>query len=190
MQRLLHTFYRRDARLVARDLLGRILVTSSEGIRTAGRIVETEAYLGEQDLASHSRHGPTPRNAAMFLEGGYAYIYFIYGVHYCFNVVTGEPGNGQAVLIRAIEPLDGVESMLRRRGPAAARNQRLIADGPGKLTVALGITPEMNAADLVTHPGIWIEPGSPVPDDQVVATPRIGIKRSVENLWRWQERRG
>ena len=190
MRRLLHTFYRRDARVVARDLLGRILVTSREGIRTAGRIVETEAYLGKEDLASHSRHGPTPRNGAMFLEGGHAYIYFIYGVHYCFNVVTGDEGHGEAVLIRAVEPLEGVDAMLLRRGPAAARNHRLIADGPGKLTVALGIKPDLNGVDLVTHPEIWIEPGRPVPDDQVIATPRIGITQGVEHLWRWRESRG
>ena len=184
MQRLPRTFYRRDARVVARDLLGRIIVTAFDGIRTAGRIVETEAYLGAEDLASHASRGPTRRNEPMFLGGGHAYIYFIYGMHHCFNIVTGERGSGEAVLLRAIEPTEGIELMLERRGPAV-RNRRHIADGPGKLAVALGIGPELNGVDLTTNPRIWIEPGTPVDDSHVTTTPRIGITKGLEHDWRY-----
>jgi DNA-3-methyladenine glycosylase len=120
----------------------------------------------------------------MFLEGGHAYIYFIYGVHYCFNVVTGESGRGEAVLVRGIEPTEGIELMIERRG-AALRNHRHLADGPGKLTVALGIGPELNGVDLVTDPRIWIETGIPVDDSDLTITPRIGITKGLEHHWRW-----
>src|SRR5207244_7112797 len=105
MARLSGIYYQRDARQVARDLLGRILCTEIGGVRTAGRISETEAYLGTDDPASHSHRGPTGRNQAMFMEGGHAYVYFIYGMYYCFNVVTGPAGVGEAVLIRGLEPM-------------------------------------------------------------------------------------
>jgi DNA-3-methyladenine glycosylase len=178
--RLPHDFYRRDARLVARELLGHRLVTFVDGVRTAGRIIETEAYLGADDPASHSHRGPTARNAPMFLAGGFAYVYLIYGMYWCFNVVTGEEGEGEAVLIRAIEPLEGIDVMRARRGAA-----RDLANGPGKLVIALGITREMNAADLASDRRVWIEEGVAVTDAHVRTTPRIGISRALEHHWRY-----
>jgi DNA-3-methyladenine glycosylase len=175
-------FYRRDARTVARDLLGRTLVTVVDGVRTSGRIVETEAYLGVDDPASHSHRGPTARNAAMFRHGGHAYVYLIYGMYWCFNVVTGEEGEGEAVLIRAIAPLEGIEAMRERRGATTDRN---LANGPGKLVIALGITREMNDADLAVDERVWIEEGEPVPDAHVRTTPRIGITKAAELEWRY-----
>jgi DNA-3-methyladenine glycosylase len=118
----------------------------------------------------------------MFLGGGHAYVYFIYGMYYCFNVVTGPEGSGQAVLIRAIEPLEGVETMLRRRGRESLRG---LADGPGKLAIALGIGPDLDGADLVKSPRVWIEEGEPIPHDKVLITPRIGITKAAELPWRW-----
>jgi DNA-3-methyladenine glycosylase len=187
MARLLRSFYAHDARKVARELLGRILVTQIGGERTSGRIVETEAYLGSDDLASHAYRGPTQRNRAMFLGGGHAYVYFIYGMYYCFNVVTGEPGTGEAVLIRALEPLEGIETMRGRRGEKIRRDTDL-ASGPGKLTIALGIGPQLDGADLTNDARIWIEPGEALDDAEVMTTPRIGITKAVEHPWRWVRR--
>jgi DNA-3-methyladenine glycosylase len=187
MARLLRSFYLHDARQVARELLGRILVTEIGGYRTSGRIIETEAYLGADDLASHAYRGLTQRNRAMFMGGGHAYVYFIYGMYYCFNVVTGEPGRGEAVLIRALEPLEGIATMRERRGEKIRREADL-ASGPGKLTIALGIGPELDGADLTRNPRIWIEPGAPLDDDEVMTTPRIGITKAVEHEWRWVRR--
>lgn len=192
-------FYERDARTVARDLLGRTLVTVIDGVRTAGTIIETEAYLGTDDAASHSHRGPTPRNGPMFLEGGHAYVYFIYGMYHCFNVVTGRVGEGQAVLIRAIEPIEGIDQMRRRRTERAARGRsaagvaltipdRMLADGPGKLAIALGIGPELNGEDLRTGRLVWLEEGTPLSDAEVESTRRIGITKSVEHPWRWVRR--
>lgn len=182
MQRLNPAFYLGNALEVGQNLLGRTLVTMIDGERTSGRIIETEAYIGENDLASHSYGGPRGRNLPMFLAGGHAYVYFIYGVHYCFNVVTGPEGHGEAVLIRGIEPLDGIEVMIERRG---IRPKRMIdlANGPGKLTVALGIGPTFNGADLNRDDRIWIEPGVPITER--ITTERIGISKSAELPWRW-----
>jgi DNA-3-methyladenine glycosylase len=184
MTRLHQEFFTRDAREVARDLLGRTLVTLVDGIRTSGTIIETEAYLGSEDMASHAYRGLTGRNGAMFLGGGHAYVYFIYGMYYCFNVVTGEAGSGQAVLVRGLAPLDGVATMRERRGRMPKREIEL-TNGPGKLAIALAIGPELNGADLMTDRRIWIEEGDPIPDDRVLATPRIGISKAVEHEWRW-----
>ena len=178
------SFFMRDARIVARDLLGRILATNINGVQTSGRIIETEAYLGAEDMASHAYRGLSRRNRSMFLAGGCAYVYLIYGMYYCFNVVTGEEGEGAAVLIRAIEPLEGIEAMRERRG-RSPRNDNELADGPGKLAIALGIGPELDGVDLTTSSRIRIEQGEPVPDALVMATPRIGISKSVEHPWRW-----
>ncbi len=178
------SFYSRDCRLVARELLGCVLVTQLDGHRTSGRIIETEAYLGEDDAASHAFRGPTRRNHAMFMQGGHAYVYFIYGMYYCFNVVTGPEGIAEAVLIRGVMPLEGAERMQQRRNRPIRRDHEL-ANGPGKLTIALGIGPALNGADLVTDRRIWIETG-PAPDiDQILTTPRIGISKAVEHPWRW-----
>lgn len=187
MPRLERSFYLRDARTVARELLGQVLVTELDGGRASGIIIETEAYLGGEDPASHAHRGPTGRNRAMFLQGGHAYVYFIYGMYYCFNVVTGLEGSGEAVLIRGVEPLEGIGMMQQRRKRPLRRTSD-IANGPGKLAIALGIGPELNGADLTVHPGIWIEGGAPLPDADVISTPRIGITKGVEHPWRWLRR--
>ncbi|KXK57206.1 MAG: DNA-3-methyladenine glycosylase [Chlorobi bacterium] len=189
MLKLPRAFFQRDARVVARQLLGHRLVTVIDGVRTSGRIIETEAYVGQVDAASHCYRGKTPRNQAMFLDGGHAYVYFIYGVHHCFNVVTGEAEVGQGVLVRGVEPVEGIEVMRQRRnqraGTSASVANANLANGPGKLTIALGIGPEHNGIDLLNNPHIWIERDRPLADHEVSATPRIGINKATELEWRW-----
>lgn len=174
-------FYARETTLVARELLGRVLIHASpEGIG-AGRIVETEAYR-QDDPASHSYRGQTPRNAPMFGAPGTVYVYIIYGIHWCFNVVTAQEGTGEAALIRALEPLEGIALMERRRNLADLRR---LCRGPGSLCAAMEITGALNGADL-TQPGtVWIAEGQPVPDPQVVSTQRVGITRAVHYPWRY-----
>jgi DNA-3-methyladenine glycosylase len=174
-------FYDRETTRVARELLGRVLVhISSEGI-SAGRIVETEAYR-QDDPASHSYQGQTPRNAPMFGAPGTAYLYLIYGIHWCFNAVTRAEGFGEAALIRALEPLEGTALMERRRN---LTDPHRLCRGPGSLCAAMGLTGAFNGADL-TQPGkVWIAEGDPVPDSQVVCTQRIGISRAVHYPWRY-----
>lgn len=155
---------------VARRLLGTILAHATpEGI-ASGRIVETEAYLFQADPASHAYKGKTARNAAMFGPAGRAYIYFIYGMHYCFNVVTGAEGVGEAVLIRALEPLDGIPLMERRRG---IHNLRKLCNGPAKLVDALGITRAQNGVSLLRGP-LTIRAGSSDAHD-IVVSHRVGV---------------
>jgi DNA-3-methyladenine glycosylase len=186
--RLPRSFYLQPTQVVARDLLGCLLVTRHEGRRSAGVIVETEAYLGSIDPASHAYRGPTARNRAMFLEGGHIYVYFIYGMHHCCNVVTGPAGLGEAVLIRGIAPTEGIDLMRQRRGTVPRREADL-SNGPAKLTVALGIGPELNGVDLMTDPRIWIEAGTPFADEEVETTPRIGITKAADLPLRWIVRR-
>jgi DNA-3-methyladenine glycosylase len=149
---------------------------------TSGRIVETEAYLGEDDLACHAAVGRTKRTAPLYGPPGTAYVYFIYGAHWCFNAVTRDEGQPSAVLIRALEPLDGLDLMQARR-PAARRSIDL-ANGPGKLCAALGIDLRHNELRLDRDP-IRIRPGDSIPRDRVVMTPRIGITESAELPLRW-----
>ncbi|MBC7897796.1 MAG: DNA-3-methyladenine glycosylase [Cytophagaceae bacterium] len=175
------SFYDRDTELVARDLLGRVLVhRTREGV-AAGRIVETEAYLGPHDPACHAAAGLTPRTKALHGPPGTAYVYFIYGMHWCVNAVTREAGHGSAVLIRAIEPLVGLPLMRRRRGAVKARD---LANGPGKVCQALGIDARRNGARLDTSP-LRIVGAEPVPDGQVLVTPRIGISKAADWLLRY-----
>jgi DNA-3-methyladenine glycosylase len=172
-------FFDRTAEEVARDLLGAILETTLDGVRTAGRIVETEAYPGPHDSASHAaeRTGRTRRNEPMFGAPGTAYIYRIYGLHWCFNVVTGPLGYPAAVLIRALEPLDGLDLMRRRRGGPS--RDRDLASGPGKLAAALGITGALNRHALDAPP-LRLLIGSPVPDEAVAHGPRIGVTSAID----------
>jgi DNA-3-methyladenine glycosylase len=174
-------FYDRDTEQVARDLLGAVLrCTTSDGV-AGGRIVETEAYLGEHDLACHAAAGLTARTRWLYGAPGTAYVYFIYGVHWCFNAVTRAVGSPSAVLVRALEPLEGLELMRERRGVAHDRD---LTNGPGKLCEALGITGALNGLPLHERP-IEILRGEPVPDARVHVTPRIGITKSAEWPLRW-----
>ncbi|TVQ51605.1 MAG: DNA-3-methyladenine glycosylase [Phycisphaerales bacterium] len=176
--------YAEDAVTVARGLLGQRLVRiDHDGRRVAGIIVETEAYLGPIDRAAHSFNGHrSPRNESMYLEGGHAYVYFIYGMHHCFNVVCGRQGDGTAVLIRALEPTEGVQQMRARR--AAARRDHDLCSGPARLTQALAIDRSLDGVDLRSSPEIWIERASPPSTDQVLARPRIGVDYAGE----WADR--
>ncbi len=157
---------------LAPALLGTILVREVDGVRCAGRIVETEAYPGGDDLGSHSRGGRrTKRNGAMFLAGGHLYVYLIYGLHHCVNVVSGADGEGEAVLIRDVEPVEGLERMRRRRG--ARISDRDLCRGPGRLAEALAIDRDLDACVLGRSSGVWLEPGSRA--SEIGRTPRIGL---------------
>ena len=175
---LKRSFYDRETSEVARDLLGKIVVHG----RTAGRIVETEAYPGGDDLASHSARGITPRTRVIFGPPGYAYVYFIYGMYECLNVVVGPAGTPGAVLIRAIEPLDGIEIMRRRR--PAARKLEDLTSGPGKLALALGITRAQYGADLTRGSLVLRQPLENHPLDIQVTT-RIGLTQCAERPLRF-----
>ena len=176
-------FYARGAEVVARDLLGAVVVSDVGGVRTAGRIVETEAYLGSADPASHAaeRIGRTARNESMFARGGIAYVYFIYGMHWCLNAVTGEPDVANAVLIRALEPIEGLDAMRERRGIRSGKppKDRDLARGPARLAEALGITGALDGHDLALPP-LMIAAGDTIPDDAVAVGPRIGITRAAD----------
>jgi DNA-3-methyladenine glycosylase len=169
-------FYGRGAPVVAPDLIGRLIVRVTDGVRMVGRIVEAEAYRPD-DPASHSFRGPTPRNATMFGPPGHVYVYVSHGIHHCMNVTTG---HGSAVLLRALEPIQGLEEMARRRGVA---EPRLLCAGPGRLCQALGVTRADDGADLTTNVGLWLAPGDPV--TRVSATPRIGLTVARDRPWRF-----
>jgi DNA-3-methyladenine glycosylase len=171
------SFFERSAVPVARELLGARLVRRIDGQRLAGIILETEAYQGEEDLACHARAGLTPRTQVMYGPAGHAYVYFTYGVHWMLNVVAEPEGSPAAVLIRGMRPVEGLKAISRLR-PAAT------TDGPAKLTQALAVTGALNGVDLCAPGGeLWIEPGDPIPDDQVTTGPRVGIA-SVPEPWR------
>lgn len=166
-----------DALSAARSLLGyKLIHKTAEGI-TSGIIVETEAYTSE-DKASHSYNGRTTRNEVMFGPAGRAYVYFTYGMHYCFNIVTGPEGSGQAVLIRALEPIDGLEIMMTRRG----RDNNL-TNGPAKLVQAMGITKNDNGKSLLDGGNLRLE--QCILPTEIVKTTRIGIKKDIHRLWRF-----
>ena len=175
-------FFARPALVVARALLGCDLVHVTALGTTRGRIVETEAYAAD-DPGSHAFRGRTERNAPMFEDPGHAYVYFTYGMHFCFNVVTDEPGVASAVLVRAVEPLEGLELMQRRRGSRV--RERDLARGPARLTQAFGIGRADNRADLLSPP-LQIAAGAPCDDGDITRTPRIGLGRSQDGRpWRF-----
>lgn len=174
-------FYAQDATIVARALLGAVLCRRLDGMLLAGRIVEVEAYRTPADLASHGRAGRTPRNLPMWEAPGYAYVYFTYGMHWLLNVVCEPPDQPAAVLIRALEPVAGLEQIAARR---AGLPQTAWTSGPGRLTRALAIDGTHNRADLTTpDSGLWIAAGEPVPDAQVACGPRIGLGKHVQEPW-------
>ena len=163
-------------------MLGRLLVHDAVGGRVSGRIVEVEAYRGARDPASHAYRGPTPRNATMFGEPGHAYIYFTYGMHHCLNLVTEAAGKAGAVLVRALEPVEGVERMRARRD---GREAHRLAQGPGNVTRALGLTRKHDGLDLTRGP-LWLSDQAADRGGRRVARgPRIGIRVAVERAWRF-----
>jgi len=174
-------FFDRPAEEVARDILGALLVSSVDGRLTAGRIVEAEAYIGPHDPASHAaaRIGRTVRNAAMFGPPGIAYVYRIYGMHWCLNAVTGAPGHPAAVLIRAVEPLAGLDTMRARRGVRARTSDRDLARGPGRLAEAFGITGALDRHPL-QQPPLWVAAGEPIAAERIGVGPRIGVTRAAD----------
>ncbi|MBN1373506.1 MAG: DNA-3-methyladenine glycosylase [Anaerolineaceae bacterium] len=178
---LLQSFFARPTLEVARGLLGMRLVRSLNGARLSGWIVETEAYIGETDLACHARAGKTPRTAVMYGPPGRAYIYFTYGMHWLLNAVTEAEGFPAAVLLRAIQSVEGLEEMsARRAGVPPAR----WTDGPGKLCRALGLDGQQNGINLCDPSGeLYIEAGPGVPDNEVLIGPRVGIQSTPEP-WR------
>ena len=167
-------FFLKDTAAVAKSLLGAVLVRDLDGTRLAGRIVEVEAYLGTIDAACHSFRGWTARNAAMFGSPGRAYVYFIYGFHHCLNVVTRPEGEPEAVLIRALEPLEGLERMRKNR-----KGRDNLASGPGVLCQALRIDRAFNGHDLCEEP-LRLLTGAPVPDVEIGTSPRIGVAYAGE----------
>ena len=170
-------FYNRETEIVARELLGAVLEVHSPSGVASGRIVETEAYVGEHDLACHAAAGRTARTEPLYGAPGIAYVYFIYGMYWCFNAVTRAENEPSAVLVRAIEPVEGMALMRRRR--AKARRDVDLTNGPGKLCLALGIGREHNGARL-DRPPILIRGGESVANADVVVTPRIGITQSAD----------
>jgi DNA-3-methyladenine glycosylase len=176
------SFYDRTSTEVAADLLGRLLVRAVSGEpRRVARIVECEAYR-EDDPASHSYRGPTARNGVMFGLPGHLYVYFTYGMHFCMNVVTEGRGVGSAVLLRAAEPLSGLDAMAAARG---VDDPRRLCSGPARLTQAFGVTREQDGVDLTRGGELFVSAGTPVGPAATAVGPRIGIRRAIERPWRF-----
>jgi DNA-3-methyladenine glycosylase len=174
-------FYSRSTLDVARDLLGSILVRRGKrGNVLAGRIVEVEAYIGEEDPACHASHGLTPRTEVMYGPPGHAYVYFTYGMHHLLNAVTEPEGSPAAVLIRGIEPLVGIEQMRHRRG---SRPDRQLTTGPAKICAAFDVDLRLNRTDL-TCPPLYIAESEEPLRESIRWTPRIGIRRGRKRRWR------
>jgi len=184
-------FYSRDPQLVSRDLLGKILVRRQARKLVAGRIVEVEAYLGNDDLAAHSASGRTPRNAVLFGPPGHSYVYFIYGNHFCFNVSCLPDGEAGGVLFRALEPVEGIEDMAGARGVPLDRESgksdlRKLTSGPGRLAQALGITRERdNGKDLTNIRSDLIIVDDAFRPRRIEVTPRVGITKAAEHPLRY-----
>lgn len=172
--------------MVARKLLGKLLIRKYEGERLTGRIVEVEAYFGLDDPAAHTFVGKTPRNAVLFGPPGFAYVYFIYGMHYCLNFSCEPDGQPGGVLLRALEPVEGLETMAKLRGLDSNANPRLLTSGPGRLCQALGITREThNGIDVTSRrSGLHVEDDGFAPGE-VMALPRVGIRKAAERPLRF-----
>jgi DNA-3-methyladenine glycosylase len=189
ISRLSRDFFARDTLTVAREMLGQRLVRVLDGARLSGRIVEVEAYVGEDDQASHARPGRTQRNAPMYGPPGHAYVYLIYGMHNCLNVVTERAGFPAAILVRALEPLEGVDRMRALRG---GRPDLPLVSGPARLCQALDIDRRFDGADLCA-PGalLFLEEDAPIPDEAVATGPRVGVRGdevALTALWRFYQR--
>lgn len=183
LRALPRSFYARPSLEVARDLIGKLVVRRLPHERLIGRIVECEAYQ-EGDPASHSFRGRTARNDVMFGRPGHLYVYFTYGMHFCMNVVTGRDGEGSAVLLRAVEPLEGIDRMVACRG---LDDVRLLCAGPGRLTQAFGINRAHNGADLVVGDVLFVAKGTAVPEERIGVSPRVGLTLGVDRPWRYFE---
>lgn len=176
-------FYHRDTIDVAKDLLGKIIVRVVRGKILSGMIVETEAYRSKDDPGSHAYRGMTERNRVMFGEVGRSYVYFTYGNHYCLNLVAKDDSTAAgAALIRAIEPLQGIELMRKFRKISDIYN---LTSGPGKLTKALDITKDQNAVDVTKKGELYVTEGRRIDESQVIAASRIGINLGLDKKWRF-----
>ncbi|MEW6062462.1 MAG: DNA-3-methyladenine glycosylase [Bacteroidota bacterium] len=182
MHKLPSSFYTRRTLTVAKDLLGKIFVHNIGKKILSGKIVEVEAYL-HNDPACHAFRGMTERNKVMFNEGGYVYVYFTYGVHYCANIVTYKKGVGEAVLIRAVEPITGIEVMKKNRHTDVKHLYNL-TNGPAKFTQAFGLGREHNGISLLGNE-IFLLRGEQIPPSKIIATTRIGITAGREKKWRF-----
>jgi len=186
-RKLKKNFYQRELLDVARNLLGKVFVKIDSNKILAGEIVEVEAYHGDFDKAAHSYGGITKRTEIMFEEGGYLYVYFTYGAHHCCNVVTGMKGEGTAVLIRAIEPVSGIDMMIRNRFGRKLKKEKEIfnlTSGPGKICQAFRINRSHSGIDL-TGEKIFILENTRIPNMEIGTSKRIGITRSTELPWRF-----
>ena len=182
------TFYARDAVAVARELVGAHIVRVIRGERLVVRIVECEAYRDTSDAASHAYRGRTERNAPMFDAPGHAYVYFIYGMHWMFNIVAHPPGEAGAILVRAAEPLLGIETMWELRGPRFGKEAAELTNGPAKLAQALAITGRLSAVDLCIGGEIYVVPGALEAGEHVVSGPRVrvpGDESAKARPWRF-----
>jgi len=180
-------FYKRDVHIVAKELLGKYFVKKHGEKYLIGKIVEVEAYDGNVDEASHSFNGKTKRNSVMFEGGGKLYVYFTYGMYYCANVVTGNINDGKAILIRALEPIDGIDEMsINRFGKNILTDKEFknLCNGPGKLCKAYNIDRKDNGTEL-TGNYIFITDEKPLKQKEIVSSKRIGIKKSVDLPWRY-----
>ena len=206
LKKLPRSFYLRPTLQVARELLGKYFVRHIGKARLIGKIVEVEAYLGERDPASHAYRGQTPRNEVMFRKGGHLYVYFTYGMHFCCNVVTGAEGKGRAILLRAVEPIEGVGKMMKRRGLTRQKNGGQawnywndrdarkpdeqgsvipnLTNGPAKFCQAFGIGRKENGIDLLDGE-IYLTEGEKIAPRGIVVTERIGINQGKEKKWRF-----
>jgi DNA-3-methyladenine glycosylase len=189
MQKLDKDFYKRDVLIIAKELLGKIFVFNDKRInkKLSAKIVEVEAYDGKIDEAAHTFIGKTERNKIMFEEGGYLYIYFTYGVHYCANVVTGIKDHGTAVLLRAMEPIEGLEIFSQNRfnkSEISEKEKINLLNGPGKICQAFNINKEHYGINL-TNNEIYLFDSPKLNDSEIVVSKRIGIKKSKDLPWRF-----
>lgn len=188
-EKLKKVFYKRDVLIVAKELLGKIFVFDNKrlGIKLSAKIVEVEAYDGNIDEAAHTFIGKTERNKIMFEEGGFLYVYFTYGKHFCANIVTGEKNHGTAILLRAMEPIDGIEILSKNRfakNNLSETEKIKLLNGPGKICNAFNITKDQYGIDL-TKDEIYLLNSEKISESQIVTTKRIGIKKSKDLMWRF-----
>jgi DNA-3-methyladenine glycosylase len=187
-KKLNNSFYLRPTLTVAKDLLGKYIVHNTQRKKLIGKIVEVEAYLGENDPASHAYHGRTRRNDVMFWRGGHLYVYFTYGMHFCANIVSEEEGKGRAVLLRAVEPIEGIEIMKRYRKMKLKKGQSAaevnVTNGPAKFCEAFDIKREQNGVDLLGQE-IYITQGENILRSKIFSSKRVGITNGSEKKWRF-----